>query len=107
MFRIAVQRPLSESNCPRTERRNRGLGIFVAPLKTDQPRVVEVSIWAPKEGALIRRAIASFHPASRIRSRRNVKMRRATLTAQCYVCDRAIASYWQVMNDIMHNRPMV
>ena len=35
------------------------------------------------------------------------KGRRAALAAQRYTYDRAIASYQQVMNDTMHNRPMV
>ena len=41
------------------------------------------------------------------RDRTAAKGRRAALTAQRYTYDRAIASYQQVMNDTMHDRPMV
>jgi hypothetical protein len=41
------------------------------------------------------------------RDKTTAKGRCAALTANRYTYDRAIASYRQVMNDVMHNRPVI
>ena len=49
----------------------------------------------------------AIRSAASDRDNTSAKGRRAALTAQRYTYDRAIASYRQVMNDVMHNRPVI
>jgi colanic acid biosynthesis glycosyl transferase WcaI len=49
----------------------------------------------------------AIRSAASDRDETSAKGRRAALTAQRYTYDRAIVSYRQVMNDVMHNRPVI
>jgi putative colanic acid biosynthesis glycosyltransferase WcaI len=49
----------------------------------------------------------AIRSAASDRDETSAKGRRAALTAQRYTYDRAITSYRQVMNDVMHNRPVI